>query len=164
MGFGLVELLVRFFFFENDDGVTVTVNAERYQRMLTEFLWPALDEINRDDVYFQQDGATSHTSRDTTALLREKFPGRLISRNGDVNWPPRSCDLTPLDFFLWGYIKEKVYSNNPQTLEALKENIRVVIREITPQVCEMVMQNFLKRMTNCSQSRGGHLPDIIFHV
>ena len=33
--------------------------------------------------------------------LREKFPGRVISRNGDYNWSPGSCDLTPLDIFVW---------------------------------------------------------------
>ena len=50
-----------------------------------------------DDVYLQQDGAgaTCHTSGETIGLLREKFPGRVISRNGVCNWPPRSCDLTP---------------------------------------------------------------------
>ena len=42
---------------------------------------------------------------------------------GNVKWPPRSCDLTPLEFFLWGYLKKKVYSNGPQTIHQLKENI-----------------------------------------
>ena len=44
-----------------------------------------------------QHAAFDHKSRETIGLLREKFPGRVISRNGDYNWPPRSCDLTPLD-------------------------------------------------------------------
>ncbi|GFW47015.1 hypothetical protein TNCV_3486271 [Trichonephila clavipes] len=37
----------------------------------------------------------------------------LISRFGPVNWPPRSCDLTPLDYFLWGYLKALVYADKP---------------------------------------------------
>ena len=49
-----------------------------------------------DDAYFQQDGATCHTSGETIGLLRKKFPGRVIFRNSDYNWPPRLCDLTPL--------------------------------------------------------------------
>ena len=44
-----------------------------------------------------------------------------------LNWPPRSCDLTPLDFFLWGYVKDKVYADNPQSIQELKEKIRAVI-------------------------------------
>ena len=50
-----------------------------------------------DDVYFQQGGATCQTSGETIGLLREKFTGRVISRNVDYNWPPRSSDSTPLD-------------------------------------------------------------------
>ena len=83
-----------------------------------------------DDIYFQQDGATCHTNGETMAPLRGKFPGRVISRNGDFNWPPRSCDLAPLDFFPWGYVKDKVHANAPPTIHALKESIRAVIREI----------------------------------
>ena len=58
---------------------------------------------------------------------REKFPGRVISWNGDYNWPPRSCDLTPQDSFLWGYVKDKVYADDPQSIQELKEKIRAVI-------------------------------------
>ena len=55
-----------------------------------------------DDVYIQQDGATYHTSGETISFLRENFSGRMISRNGDYNWLPKSCDLTPLGFFSFG--------------------------------------------------------------
>lgn len=151
------------YFFENEAGETVTVNGLRYRTMINDFLWPELDDIDVDDVYFQQDGATCHTSNDTIALLREKFPGRVISRRGDRNWPPRSCDLTPLDFFLWGYMKDKVYANNPQTIQDLKDGIREVIEDIQPQMCELVMENFMKRIWSCHRSRGGHLADIVFH-
>ncbi|GFV41246.1 uncharacterized protein TNCV_1231611 [Trichonephila clavipes] len=53
----------------------------------------------------KKDGATCHTSRATIDLLKGTFGDRLISRFGPVNWPPKSCDLTPLDYFLWGYVK-----------------------------------------------------------
>ncbi|GFY04745.1 uncharacterized protein TNCV_419991 [Trichonephila clavipes] len=57
------------------------------------------------ELWFQQVGATCHTARATIDLLKDTFGDRLISRFGPVNWPPRSCDLTPLDYFLWGYVK-----------------------------------------------------------
>ena len=98
-----------------------------------------------DDVYFQQDGATRHTSGETIGLLREKFPGLMILRNGDYNWPPRSCDLTPLNFFLHGCVKDKVYDNAPQSIQELEEKICAVIYEIEPQMCENLMENFIKR-------------------
>ena len=84
------------YFFENADGATATVNSGRYRNMLREFLWHKLNEMDLNQLLFQQDGATSHTSHETIALLRSKFDDRIISRNGEVNWPPRSCDLTHL--------------------------------------------------------------------
>ena len=48
----------------------------------------------------------------------------------DYNWPPRTCDLTPLDFFHSGYVKNKAYAEAPQSIQELKEKIRAVIEEI----------------------------------
>ncbi|GFW48277.1 hypothetical protein TNCV_1108401 [Trichonephila clavipes] len=50
-------------------------------------------------------GSNKTAQRVTIDLLKDTFGDRLISRFGPVNWPPRSCDLTPLDYFLWGYKK-----------------------------------------------------------
>jgi len=81
----------------------VTVNGERYQDMDTKYLWTASHNIDTEGVHFRQDDTTCHTARATTiTLLREKFEGRVLTRRGDQNWPHRSCDLTPLDFFLLG--------------------------------------------------------------
>lgn len=152
------------YFFENAAGNVVTVNGVRYRNMITNFLWPELHDMDLENMWFQQDGATCHTGNETIDLLREKFPGRVISRRGDIDWPPRSCDLTPLDYFLWGYVKGKVYADDPQTIDQLKDNIRRVIGDIEPQLCDNVMENFTKRMVACQKSRGGHLPDIVFHI
>ncbi|CAH2237439.1 jg3568 [Pararge aegeria aegeria] len=79
--------------------------------MITDYFVPELDGMNVDELWFQQDGATCHTAHVTIDLLKETFDERIISRNGPVNWSPRSCDLTPLDYFLWGYVKSLVYAN-----------------------------------------------------
>ncbi|GFU25642.1 transposable element Tc3 transposase [Trichonephila clavipes] len=81
------------------------------------------------ELWFQQDGATCHTARVTIELLKDTFGDRLISHFGPVNWPPRSCELTPLDYFLWGYVKSLVYVDKPQTLGHLEDNIRRVIAD-----------------------------------
>ncbi|GFU98793.1 putative transposable element [Trichonephila clavipes] len=91
------------------------------------------------ELWFQQDGATCHTARATIDLLKDTFGDRLISRLGPVNWPPRSCALTPL--FLWGYVKSLVYADKPQTLDHLEDNIRRVIADIRPQMLEKVIEN-----------------------
>lgn len=152
------------FFFENAADQAITVNGARYRDMIIQFFVPKLQDMDVDDMWFQQDGATCHTARETIQLLHESFPGRVISRFGDQNWPPRSCDLTPLDFFLWGFLKSKVYANKPTTTHALKEEIERCINEIQPHLCKTVMENFDKRVRMCQQSRGGHLPDMLFHT
>ena len=72
---------------------------------------------------------------------------RLISRNSCFNWPPYSPDLNPLDFFLWGYIKSKVYSSPyPKTVEDLKKNIVRECRKINKDVIVSAVNNFNTRM------------------
>ncbi|GFU04663.1 uncharacterized protein TNCV_4377281 [Trichonephila clavipes] len=92
--------------------------------MITNFFIPELNNHDVQELWFQQDGATCHTARTTIDLLKDTFGDRLISRFGPVNWPPRSCDLTPLDYFLWSYVKSLVYADKPQTLDHLEDNIR----------------------------------------
>ncbi|GFT89675.1 uncharacterized protein TNCV_3137631 [Trichonephila clavipes] len=84
----------------NDEGHNVTVNGDRYRAMITNFFIPELNNHDVQELWFQQDGATCHTARATIDLLKDTFGDRLISRFGPVNWPPRSCDLTPLGYFL----------------------------------------------------------------
>ncbi|GFW81310.1 DUF4817 domain-containing protein [Trichonephila clavipes] len=88
------------YFFKNDEGHNVTVNGDRYRAMITNFFIPELNNHDVQELWFQQDGATCHTARATIDLLKDTFGDHVISRFGPANWPPRSCDLTPLDYFL----------------------------------------------------------------
>ncbi|KAG8297997.1 hypothetical protein J6590_108292 [Homalodisca vitripennis] len=108
------------YFFENEVSQAVTVNGVRYREMITDYLWPEIEDRDLDNMWFQEDGATCHTSNETMALLCEKFNGRVISRRSDVNWPPRSCDLTSLDFFLLGYLKKKCTSISQEQFKDAK--------------------------------------------
>ncbi|GFU27415.1 uncharacterized protein TNCV_3323281 [Trichonephila clavipes] len=86
------------YFFKNDEGHNVTVNGDRYRAMIINFFIPELNNHDVQELWFEQDGATCHTARATIDLLKDTFGDRLISRFAPV--PPRSCDLTPLDYFL----------------------------------------------------------------
>ncbi|GFX68541.1 transposable element Tc1 transposase [Trichonephila clavipes] len=132
--------------------------------MITNFFIPELNNHDVQELWFQQDGATCHTARATIDLLKDTFGDRLISRFGPVNWPPRSCDLTPLDYFLWGYVKSLVYADKPQTLDHLEDNIRRVIADIRPQMLEKVIENWTSRLDYIRASRGSHMPEIIFKM
>ncbi|GFY24580.1 putative DD41D transposase [Trichonephila clavipes] len=152
------------YFFKNDEGYNVTVNGDRYRAMITNFFVPELNNHDVQELWFQQDGATCHTARVTIDLLKDTFGDRLISRFGPVNWPPRSCDLTPLDYFLWGYVKSLVYADKPQTLDHLEDNIRRVIADIRPQMLEKGIENWTSRLDYIRASRGSPIPEIIFKM
>ena len=79
-----------------------------------------------------------------------------------MDWPARSPDLTASDFFLWAYLKEKVYVNKRQTLDQLKNNIRQEIENIPVEILKKIMKNSIKRADLCRTAKGGHLVDIIF--
>ncbi len=96
-------------------------------------------------------------------LLHEKCPNRVILRKGDQDWPPISCELTLCDFFLWEFVKSNVYTNKPWTIPELKSEIKRVIGEIEPPICENMIKKFAKRSIVYKQSLGGHLSDIAFH-
>lgn len=150
------------YFFEDAIGNTVTVTGERYRAVINDFLLPELEERGLVNMWFQQDGATAHAARATMEIVKEAFPGRVISRFGDLAYPSRSPDLTAPDFFLWGYLKSRVYVNKPQTIAVLKENIRQECRELSPEILRKVMGNAIKRAQMCINTGGSHLPDIIF--
>ena len=88
------------FIFENEQGEAVTVNGDRYRLTLNEFLFTKIEEADIGNIWFQQDGATCHTGEAILDVLRPVFKARIISRRTNVVWPPRNCDLTPLDYYL----------------------------------------------------------------
>ncbi|GFY15219.1 DUF4817 domain-containing protein [Trichonephila clavipes] len=151
-------------YFKNDEGLNVTVNDDRYRAMITNLFIPELNNHDVQELWFQQDGAICHTARATIDLLKDTFGDRLISRFGPVNWPPRSCDLTPLDYFLWGYVKSLVYADKPQTLDHLEDSIRRVIADIRPQMLEKFIENWTSRLDYIRARRGSHMPEIIFKM
>ena len=74
-------------------------------------------------MYFQHDGAPSHYTRHVMQHLNKTFPNRWIGHGSTINWPPRSPDLTPLDFCLWGLMKSEVYRKRVDTQDELLVNI-----------------------------------------
>lgn len=133
--------------------------------MLNNFLRPQLNNLNdnqRENLWFQQDGATSHTTRRALNLLQEMFPNKVVSLRGDIGWPPRSPDLSPCDYFLWGYLKSRVFTHRPRTLEELRAAIRQEIAAIPQDMIRRVMARFRENLQQCINNNGRHLRDIIF--
>ena len=111
--------------------------------------------------WFLQDGASSHTSNLFRDWLKANFESRVISLKTDFEWAPHSPDLSPPDFFLWGYLKNRVYAGKPRTITELKEAIREEMRAITNLVCKNVMDNFVLRLKKCTKLDEGHLEHML---
>ena len=101
-----------------------------------------------DESYFQQDGAPCHYHHDVRAHLDAAFPDTWIGRRGTIEYPAHSPDLMPMDFFSWGYLKDKVYRTKPRTIiDVLKLEIERQCREIPNDlfhdICKSLVAHFL---------------------
>lgn len=140
------------FFF---DGV---LDGIQYVRFLQENLPILLENVDlntRREMWLQQDGAPVHYHRIVRHYLDEAFHNRWIGRRGPIAWPARSPDLTPIDFFLWGYIKEKVYRVRPTTAEDMRNRITEAFQSITENMLARVRLSFERRLTFCIEENGG---------
>ena len=91
----------------------------------------------------------------------KKFEDRLISLKASHIWAPHSPDLSPLDFFLWGYAKDNVYKNKPTSISELKQEITTFMRAISADTCKAVIQNFAVRVRECLLRHGDHIEHVI---
>lgn len=142
-----------------------TLTSIKYLQMLQNEIIPAVRglEVNFD-IWFQQDNCPAHTARLVQAFLKETFPESLIISGGTIVWPPRSPDLTPLDFFFWGYVKQSIYGhehNRARNLQELKQKIIDCANTITPVMFLHVRENFYHRLAYCQEQRGGLFEHLI---
>ena len=135
-------MVIGTFFFENEQGEAVTVNGDRFRAKLNEFLFTKIEE---------KDIGTQPKLHSMFCAL---FLNCIISRRADVVWPSWSCDLTPLDYYLWGAVKDKCYADKPETIDALKDNIREAIGEIQLHTIDTVLKIWINRVVYCMPSRG----------
>ncbi|GFW84689.1 uncharacterized protein TNCV_2597341 [Trichonephila clavipes] len=113
--------------------ITETVNAQRYLTLLRETVVPCL-------------------------IQRDVRGDRIVSR---YPWPPRSLDLTPADFWLWGYLKSRVYLSGPSSLSELKDAIRREVSSIHPDVLHSAVAGFVTRLECLLSCGGGHVEHIL---
>lgn len=139
-----------------------TVNGASYLAMLQNWLFPQLI-ADSDNFIFQQDGAPPHWHKDVRRFLNTNLPQRWIGRTGPQDmalhsWPPRSPDITPCDFFLWGYVKDRVYVPPlARDIEELKTRITDAVATVQEDILRTVWDEFGYRLDVVRASKGGHI-------
>lgn len=140
------------FFYNNN------LNGPFYLNILQNEVPALLEEVPialRQIMWFQQDGAPAHRTRLVRTFLNDTYPNRWIGIGSQVHeWPARSPDLTPIDFFLWGAVKEQVFAEAPTTIEDMQDRIRRAFESITVETLERVRLSFRQRINLCIQENG----------
>ena len=137
-----------------------------YTRFLQEDLPTLLDDVPlriRRQMWFMHDGAPAHFYRGTRDFLNVTYPDKWIGRGGPIAWPPRSPDLTPLDFYLWGHLKSRVYATQSNTRQELWQRVQEACREVrnTPGIFERVRQSLLRRAQACINEGGRNFEHLL---
>jgi len=150
------------FFDENVNGVRYVdmINDEIVPDMNTIFNFNLFADVHfEQNVWWFQDGAPCHRPAIVRNRLRDLFGQQVVAIGHDREWPPRSPDLTACDFFLWGYIKSKVYRGQPpQSIIELRERIMhefELLRNDPDKIQRSVISMESKART-CLE-RGGHI-------
>lgn len=129
------------------------------QTVVHEYLGQLSSE-KRGAVYFQQDGAAPHRTKAVLQHLKTVFGDRLIAHGTTIEWPARSPDLTPMDFFFWGYIKDKVYKTPSIDMNQLIMRIRVACEDVSKAMLIRAAKNVFHRARRCLEREGGHIEHI----
>lgn len=128
------------------------------------------------------DGAPPHILNEVVAWLNEHFNGRWFGNHGEnhgaINWPPRSPDLSMLDFAVWGFVKGRVFreplphadmgllrlARIQAQLDALEARVRAAFLEITPAMRDNVVAEYEHRLTHLLLVDGQYIEiDQIIH-
>lgn len=141
------------------------LNGQNYLQFLENDLPVLLDELGlpeeiRNNIIFMQDGASPHHAGEVMTFLDEAYPG-WIGRDGHILWPARSPDLNPLDYFLWGYIKNKVYVQSLEVRNVALQLIHDAARDITPQMLQATSRDIERRMLLCVNRNGEHFEQLL---
>jgi hypothetical protein len=150
MGIGFDGWVGPFFF-------TETVNAQRYLTMLQEQVIPALQHFPRfNELIFMQDGAPPHWATSVRNLLNATFPMRWMGRGSPAHpWPPRSPDITPMDYFYWGYLKSRIYQGRAfESLDVLRQKIVHECHAMHQDTIRRSIVDFSRRLQECITRKG----------
>lgn len=137
------------------------LTGQQYLNFLQNEIEEYVDDFNyqyRNTMVWQHDGAPQHNILHVRNFLNQNY-NLWIGKNGTIPWPPRSPNLTPLDFYLWGHLNSKVYEYRPNNLNELQDRINAEIVNINNDrnIFRKIENNLLRRLNLCVNEGGGHI-------
>lgn len=142
------------------------LTGELYHQFIQNDLPGLLEDVPlriRTEMWYMHDGAPAHFALNVRQLLNARYQNKWIGRGGPQPWPPRSPDINPLDYFLWGHLKELVYTTPIENVEDLRDRIIDASNTIRNNrgIFERVRQNLIRRTKGCIMARGGHFQQFL---
>ncbi len=129
------------------------VGTREYLDIMETKVKPWLEETYpRGNYVWQQDGAPSHTSKETQKWLVEN----LAASWEKTLWPPSSPDLNPLDYGIWGAVESKVGKVPYPSVEALKAAVDQEWEAMSEDFIQRVCAGFRRRLELCVEAKGSH--------
>ena len=139
------------------DGIWTRYNLKITGRIYT---FPQIETFEQETVsrvIFMQDGAPPLFSCFVTDVLNDRFPDAWIGRGGPIPWPSRSPYLSPLDYFLWRYIKNIVYAEKIRNIRQLQERITSAIETVTRDMIQKTWQEMEFGLDVSRATNGAHI-------
>ncbi|GBL91614.1 hypothetical protein AVEN_23665-1 [Araneus ventricosus] len=124
--------------------------------MIEILAFPQIEDL-QPNIIFQQDGPQLHWSLKVRNVLDEKFRRRWIGRGDSISWPPRYPDITPLDFFLWEYVKNIVYQSPIRDTDELKSRITAATKSVDSEMLHRTWLEISYRLCVLSTSNAEHI-------
>ena len=125
------------------------------KRVMLRMMIPAINRISRGKQYiFMQDGALSHTAKDSITFLEQQVPKLLMPNQ----WPPNSPDLNPMDFSIWSILQANVYRGRIITdIESLKKAIVLEWKRLPQEHIDNAIDAFRPRLRRVVEVDGHHI-------
>ena len=121
--------------------------------LLSQQLLPAIWQVSGDFFVFQQDSALAHRARKTIKLLLWETP---VFISPDL-WPPNSPDLNPVDYKIWGVMRDWVYQKKVKDVKKLRERLVEVWAGLQQNVIDDAINQWHRRLHACIRATGKHL-------
>ena len=139
-----------------------TVNQFNYLETLKNVMWPKIKRVSNARGYvFQQDGAPSHTTEMVREWLASKFGTRVISNKTKREWPPKSPDLSPLDYWFWGLCLSELWRSRPSSMAELKAIINDLAENLSKDEVRKAVNDIKVRAEVCRQENGSHFEHLL---